>query len=163
MTNESINQEFDILSFTADQLTVNTPVESKKTGNANIYKPKPADSKSDDGIYRAQIKIIYNPFDLRRSILEQQSYALQDAQGFFSVVSSLTDADTSCPVFKAWKTCHYSKDVNLQKQELGTDKGGKGLFNKRFARYATIQVIEDLNNPELNGRYMFWKVPKAVY
>ena len=163
MTNENINQEFDILSFTADQLTVNTPVESKKTGNANIYKPKPADSKSDDGIYRAQIKIIYNPFDLRRSILEQQSYALQDAQGFFSVVSSLTDADTSCPVFKAWKTCHYSKDVNLQKQELGADKGGRGLFNKRFARYATIQVIEDLNNPELNGRYMFWKVPKAVY
>ena len=163
MTNENINQEFDILSFTADQLTVNAPVEAKKSGNANIYKPRPIDSKSDDGIYRAQIKLIYNPFDLRRSIIEQQSYAMQDAQGFFSVVSSLTDADTSCPIFKAWKTCHYSKDANLQKQEIAADKGGKGLFNKRFARYVTIQVIEDLNNPELNGRYMFWKVPKAVY
>lgn len=158
-----MDKEFDILSFTADQLAVNNPVETKKSGNSNIYKPRPVDSKSDDGIYRAQIKIIYNPYDLRRSIIEQQAYALQDGQGYFTVVSSLTNNDTSCPIFKAWKTCHYSKDLNLQKQELAIDKGGKGLFNKRFARYATIQVIDDQNNPDLNGKYMFWKVPKAVY
>lgn len=159
-----MTEEFDILSFTADQLAVNNPVETKtQGGNPNIYRARPADSKSEDGIYRAQIKVIYNPYDLRRSVLEQQSYAMQDANGFFSVVSSLTDNDTSCPVFKAWKTCHYSKDANLQNQAKSKEDGGKALFDKRYARYVTIQVLDDPNQPELNGKYMFWKMPKSVW
>ena len=154
----------DILAFDPSQLTVNNPVEApRQGGNKNVYRPRPADSKSEDGIYRAQIKVIYNPFDLRRSVLEQQSYALQDANGWFTVVSSLTNNDTNCPVFKAWKTCHYSKDVTLQNQAKSKDDGGKALFDKRYARYATIQVLDDPNNPELNGKYMFWKLPKAVW
>lgn len=154
----------DILAFDPSQLAVNTPVEARRSaGNMNVYRPRPADSKSEDGIYRAQIKVIYNPFDLRRSVLEQQSYALQDANGWFTVVSSLTNNDTNCPVFKAWKTCHYSKDEALQNQAKTKENGGKALFDKRYARYATIQVLDDPNNPELNGKYMFWKLPKAVW
>lgn len=154
----------DILAFDPSQLTVNNPVEApKQGGNPNVYRTRPADAKSEDGIYRSQIKVIYNPYDLRRSILEQQSYALQDANGWFTVVSSLTDNDTSCPVFKAWKTCHYSKDEVLQKQAKSKDDGGNALFDKRYARYVTIQVLDDPNNPDLNGKYMFWKMPKAVW
>lgn len=159
-----MTEEFDILAFDASQLSVNNPVETPKSGgNANIYRPRPVESKSEDGIYRAQIKVIYNPFDLRRSVLEQQSYAMQDATGWFSVVSSLTNNDTNCPVFKAWKACHYSKDVVLQNQAKPQKDGGKGLFDKRYARFVTIQVLEDNNHPELNGKYMFWKMPKAVW
>ena len=159
-----MTEEFDILAFDASQLSVNNPVEApKSSGNANIYRPRPADSKSEDGIYRAQIKVIYNPFDLRRSVLEQQSYAMQDEHGWFTVVSSLTVNDTNCPVFKAWKTCHYSKDPVLQNQAKKVEEGGNGLFDKRYARYVTIQVLEDNNRPELNGKYMFWKMPKAVW
>lgn len=154
----------DILAFDPSQLTVNNPVETpKQGGNPNVYRTRPADAKSEDGIYRSQIKVIYNPYDLRRSVLEQQSYALQDANGWFTVVSSLTDNDTSCPVFKAWKTCHYSKDEVLQKQAKSKDDGGNALFDKRYARYVTIQVLDDPNNPDLNGKYMFWKMPKAVW
>lgn len=159
-----MTEEFDILAFDASQLSVNNPVEAPKSGgNANIYRPRPAESKSEDGIYRAQIKVIYNPFDLRRSVLEQQSYAMQDAQGWFSVVSSLTNNDTNCPIFKAWKTCHYSKDPVLQNQAKKKEEGGNQIFDKRYARYVTIQVLEDNNHPELNGKYMFWKMPKAVW
>lgn len=158
-----LNEDVDVLAFDPSQLSVNNPTEHKPQGNQNIYKPRPADSKSEDGIYRSQIKVIYNPFDLRNSVLEQQSYALQDANGFFTVVSSLTNNDTSCPIFKAWKTCHYSKDENLQKQQLPVKDGGRELFNKRFARYVLIQVLDDPNNPDLNGKYMFWKMPKSVW
>lgn len=158
-----MTQEFDILSFDASQLSINNQPVAKSAGNPNLYRPRPADAKSEDGIYRATIKVIWNPYDLRRSVLEQQSYALQDAAGYFNVVSSLTDNDTNCPVFKAWKTCHYSKDVNLQRQELPKDKGGRALFDKRYARFVTIQVLDDPNNPDLNGKYMFWKMPKAVW
>ena len=154
----------DILAFDPSQLAVNNPVEApRQGGNKNVYRPRPVDSKSEDGVYRAQIKVIYNPFDLRRSVLEQQSYALQDANGWFTVVSSLTNNDTNCPVFKAWKTCHYSKDEALQNQAKTKENGGKALFDKRYARYATIQVLDDPNNPELNGKYMFWKLPKSIW
>lgn len=158
-----MTQEFDILGFDASQLSINNQPAAKSGGNLNLYRPRPADAKSEDGIYRSTIKVIWSPFDLRRSVLEQQSYAMQDANGWFSVVSSLTDNDTNCPIFKAWKTCHYSKDANLQRQELPADKGGRGLFDKRFNRYVTIQVLDDQNNPDLNGKYMLWKMPKAVW
>ena len=158
-----MTQEFDILSFDASQLTINNQPVAKSAGNPNLYRPRPADAKSEDGVYRSTIKVIWNPFDLRRSVLEQQSYSLQDSKGYFSVVSSLTDNDTNCPIFKAWKACHYSKDANLQRQELPKDKGGRGLFDKRFNRYVTIQVLDDPNNPDLNGKYMLWKMPKAIW
>ena len=51
----------------------------------------------------------------------------------------------------------------MQKQALTKDKGGRGLFDKRYARYALIQVIEDNNQPELVGKYLFWKLPKAIW
>lgn len=163
MANVEENEVMDILGFSADDLDINKPQEAQSFGNPNIYKPKPANSKSEDGIYRAQIKIVYNPFNLKRSVIEQQSYGLQDANGFFSVVSSLTNNDKNCPVFKAWKQCHFSQDPAMQAQALTKDKGGRGLFDKRYARYVLIQVIDDPNAPELNGKYMVWKAPKAIW
>ena len=157
--------ENEILGFNPQDLTVfNQEESSSRNFNSNIYHTRPIDAKSDDGIYRATIKIIYNPFDLRQSILEQQSYGLQDSVGWFSVISSLTINDTSCPIFKAWKKCHYAeKGSSLWRQAASVDEGGKALFDKRFARYVTIQVIEDKNQPELNGKYMLWKLPKSIW
>lgn len=164
MSTENLNTvENDILGFDPTMLNCYQEQPQASTGNPHIYHPKPALSKSEDGVYRAQIKVIYNPFDLKNSILEQQSYALQDANGFFSVVSSLTNNDKNCPIFKAWKQCHFSKDANMQNQALSKASGGRGLFDKRYARYALIQVIEDNNQPDLVGSYLFWKLPKAIW
>lgn len=154
----------DILGFDPAQLTVNQPQEQKSAGDPLIYKPRPADSKSEDGIYRATIKVIYNPFNLRNSVVEQQSYAMQDANGWFTMVSSLTINDTNCPVFKAWKKCRYAEQGSaLWKQQAKQEEGGNQLFDKRFARYVTIQVLEDENQPELVGKYLFWKLPKSIW
>jgi len=157
--------ENEILGFDPTQLSVyNQEENTPKQFNSNLYKTKPAESKSDDGIYRATIKVIYNPFNLRQSVLEQQSYGLQDADGWFTVVSSLTVNDTSCPIFKAWKKCHFAeKGSDLWKQAASVEDGGKALFDKRFGRYVTIQVLEDKNHPELEGKYMLWKMPKSVW
>ena len=158
--------ENDILGFDPTQLTLfNEPEANKSAGDPLIYKPAPEKSKSEDGIYRSTIKIIYNPFDLRTSVLEQQSYAMQDKDGYFSIVSSLTVNDTkSCPVFNAWKKCRYAEEGSvLWKQQAKKEDGGKQLFDKRFARYVTIQVLEDENQPELVGKYLFWKLPKSIW
>lgn len=154
----------DILGFDPSQLNVFNQEDSKVNNlSSNIYKPKPALSKSEDQVYRSTIKVIYSPQNLRASVLERQSYALKDANGWFEVVSSLTNGDTNCPIFKAWKTCHYSKDKKLQSQAKSEAEGGRALFDKRFARYVTIQVLEDNNQPELVGRYMLWKMPKFIW
>lgn len=157
--------ENEILGFDPTQLEVFNQEETPKQNfNSNIYKPKPSETKSEDGHYYATIKVIYNPFDLKRSILEQQSYGLQDSEGWFTVVSSLTVNDTSCPIFKAWKKCHFAEaGSDLWKQAASKDDGGNQLFDKRFARYVTIQVISDKNKPELEGKYMFWKMPKSIW
>ena len=159
--------ENDILGFDPTQLDVfNQNDAPKSAGNPLIYRTRPADSVSEDHVYRATIKVVYNPFNLRQSVLEQQSYGLQDNDGWFSVVSSLTNNDTSCPIFKAWKKCHFAEkgsDLWLQAATKDNDPNGKGLFDKRFARYVTVQIIEDKNQPELEGKYMFWKMPKSVW
>ena len=174
----------DILNFNPSQLSNFNKEENLPKYDSLVYKPRPSDSKSDDGVYRSVIKVIYNPFDLRNSVLEQQSYAMYDKNGFFSVVSSLTDNDTSCPIFKAWKRCRYARKNDgtfdnelaetLWLQQAKTtesvlspfthsQRNGKQLFEKRYARYVTIQVIEDKNNPELENKYMFWKMPKFIW
>lgn len=156
--------ENEILGFDPSQLSVFNTDEPKSTGNSLIYHTRPAESKSEDGVYRCTIKVIYNPFNLKQSILEQQSYSMQDANGYFSVVSSLTDNDTSCPVFSAWKKCRYAEEgSDLWLQQAKKEDGGKALFDKRFARYCLIQVISDENQPDLEGKYMFWKLPKSVW
>lgn len=161
-----IMNENEILGFDPMSLSVFNQEETKSSQsfNSNIYRPRPDESKSEDGHYYSTIKIIYNPYDLKHSILEQQSYGLKDHDGWFTVVSSLTINDTNCPIFKAWKKCHYAEEgSDLWKQAATVEKGGKGLFDKRFARYVTIQVIKDKNHPELEGKYMFWKLPKSIY
>lgn len=157
--------ENEILGFDPTSLSIfNEPEVQKSTGNPLIYKTQPANSKSEDGVYRATIKVIYSPQNLKASILEQQSYAMQDANGWFTVVSSLTNNDTKCPIFNAWKKCRYSEDGSVLKMQCESkDKGGKGLFDKRFARYVTVQILEDKNQPELEGKYMFWKLPKSIW
>lgn len=157
--------ENDILGFDPSQLSVfDTSEQSKPQGNPLIYRTRPADSISEDGVYRATIKIIYNPFDVKHSILEQQSYTIHDSKGWLTVVSSLTVDDKSCPIFTTWKKCHFAeKGSMLWKQAAQEKEGGRALFDKRFARYVTVQIIEDKNQPELEGQYMFWKLPTSIW
>lgn len=156
--------EAEILGFDPTSLSIFNEPEEKSSSNPLIYRTRPADSKSEDGIYRSTIKVVYNPHNFKNSIIEQQSYAMNDENGFFSVVSSLTVNDTDCPIFKAWKKCRYSEaGSTLNKQCLAKKDGGKELFDKRYARYAVVQILEDKNQPDLVGKYLFWKLPKSIW
>jgi hypothetical protein len=161
-----MNTEQEILGFDPSQLTVFNPENKPSSGNSLIYHTRPADSKSEDKYYRCTLKVIYNPFDIKNSIFEQQAYSMQDKDGFFQVVSSLTVNDTNCPIFKAWKKCHFAKkeeNFDLWKQAAAKKDGGKQMFDKRFGRYVIVQVIEDKNQPQMENKYMIWKLPKTVY
>lgn len=151
-----------ILNFNASDFMVAHSAE-KSSSSDNFYKCNPKLSTSEDGHYRSVIKVIYNPHNLLQSLVERQVYSMNDENGWFSVVSSLSNNDTNCPIFKAWKSLRYSKDPVKESWAAPEAKGGKGWFNKRTERWVTIQVIEDENQPELVGRYLFWKLPAAIW
>ena len=160
--------ETEVLGFNPQDLFNNANGEDNQSNqlptNSIIYKTRPQDSVSEDGHYRAKIKIIYNPENPKASFLEQQSYGMKDKNGFFSVVSSLTINDKSCPIFTSWKKCHFSEaGSTLYNQALPVEKGGKGLYDKRFARYVIVQIIKDNNQPDLVGSYKIWKLPTSIY
>lgn len=159
--------ETDVLGFNPQDLFNNNGdnnSSSQDPKNSILYHTRPKDSVSEDGHYRAKIKIIYNPEAPKASFLEQQSYGLQDTDGFFNVISSLTIDDKSCPVFTSWKKCRYSeKGSELYNQALTKDQGGKGLYDKRFARYVLVQIIKDKNQPDLVGSFKIWKLPTSIY
>ena len=158
--------EQEVLGFNPQDLFHNNSEENQNTnqGNSLIYKTRPQDSVSEDGHYRCKIKIIYNPENPKKSFLEQQSYGIQDTKGFFTVVSSLTIDDKSCPIFTSWKKCHYSDPgTTLYNQALSADKGGKQLYDKRFARYVIVQILKDKNQPDLEGSFKIWKLPTSIY
>lgn len=145
----------ELMSFNPHDLSAfNTPIQNSY--DQNIYKTNPKDSKSDSGHYLSKIKIIYNPFDIKQSIIPQTTYALNDADGFFMVRSSLANGDKNCPLFKAWKKLWFSHDE--EKKEWA-----RKMFSKNESQWALIQVLEDDNKPELKGKIMVMKLPKAIY
>lgn len=151
-----------ILNFNASDFMAERSVV-KSSASDNFYKCNPKLSKAEDGHYRAVIKVIYNPHNLMQSLVERQVYSMTDENGWFSVVSSLSNNDTNCPIFKAWKSLRYSKDPVKESWAAPEAKGGKGWFSKKTERWVTIQVIDDENQPELVGRYLYWKLPAAIW
>ena len=161
--NFNSNTAESILDMNPNDLSIfNEPESTSGGGNPNIYKPMPKDSKSEDGIYRSKIKIIINPFNTKESIITKQSYGLVDEDGFFQVDSLLTLNSKECPIFKAWKKLRYSKnpaEVALIEKKDGVTP----LFDKRFARWCLVQILEDDNQPELVGQFKFFKLPKCIW
>ena len=81
---------FDPSNLDAFQETVS----NSSNYDANIYKTNPVKlSKSEDGHYRARVRVIYNPFDVKKSIVPQATYFLKDADGSLLVRSKLGDGD----------------------------------------------------------------------
>lgn len=129
----------------------------------NVYKCNPKLSKSEDGHYRSVIKVVYNPHDLAHSIVDRQVYSLNDENGWFEAVSALSDGSFDCPIFKAWLPLHKSKNPEEVRWSNPEYKGGTGWFQKRNERWVTIQVIEDKNQPDLEGKFMLFKLPTFIY
>lgn len=152
----------NFFGFDPRTLSQEETAQSANSMDELIYKCNPKDSISEDGHYRAIIKVMYNPFDFKSSIIERQSYSMNDENGWFSAISSLTNGDKNCPIFKAWKALRYSKDPVKENWAAPTSKGGMGWFDKRSERFVTIQVIADKNKPELENKYMLWKLPKFI-
>lgn len=166
------DQDFlnDLMEFNPSDLSAFQEPEAKSKGNPNIYKTNPnqvSKDISEDGHYHSKIRIIYNPFDRKNSIINSASYSFTDADGWFMVSSKLGLGDKSCKMFKAWKSLHFSTDdsivIEYKGQKMTRKQWGDTMFDKGEARFCLVQVIEDANQPELVGKFLAMRLPKAIF
>ena len=150
----------EIMNFNPQDLSVFQSNDDKPQYDQNIYKTNPVakDIKvaSEDGHYRSTVRVIYNPFDVKRSIVDQTTYYLTDSQGSLLVRSALADGDKNCPIFKAWKKLWFSGDE--AKKDFA-----KQMFDRSESRWVLVQIMEDANRPNLVGKFMVWKLPTVVF
>ena len=145
----------DVMGFNPTDLSIFNATEATSTNNT-IYRTNPKDSKAEDGHYRSRLRIIYNPTDIKQSIVKQATYAMNDQDGFFMVKSALANGDRNCPIFKAWKKLWFSGDETKK-------AWARQMFDKSESQWVLVQVIEDENRPEMVGQIKVMKLPKAIY
>lgn len=159
------DQEFldEIMGFDPSNLNA----FQEPTGSANedpqIYNTNPVKlSKTEDGHYHASVRVLYNPFNIKESVIKQVIYRMQDEAGFFSANSSLAVGDKNCQLFKAWKKLHFAKKQDGSEDTVRKAWGDE-KYVKRESRWVLVQILEDENQPELVGQIKAWKLPKAVW
>lgn len=140
---------------------------TEKYVNQNIYKTNPANSTSEDGHYHSKVRVLLNPFNIKRNIIHQARYSMKDEKGFFQVISSLSDGDKNCPIFKAWKQLWFSKmqdptDPTNSLPDEAKKAWARQKFDKSETDWALVQIIEDDNQPDLVGSIKVMKLPKAI-
>jgi hypothetical protein len=145
----------DVMGFNPTDLNVFNVTEATDF-NQNVYKTNPKDSKAEDGHYRSKLRVIYNPNDIKQSIVKQATYAMNDQDGFFMVKSALANGDRNCPIFKAWKKLWFSGDETKK-------AWARQMFDKSESQWCLVQILEDDNRPEMVGQIKVMKLPKAIY
>lgn len=128
----------------------------KNNGNPSLYRTNPSLSKSEDGHYRSRVKVIYNPHNVKQSVVNQATYAMNDTEGFFMVKSMLGNGDRNCPIFKGWKKLWFSGD-DVKKE------WARKMFDKSETQWVLVQIMEDDNQPDLVGQIRCMKLPKAIF
>jgi len=149
----------EVMGFNPEDVSAFNEPESRSY-DANVYKTNPKDSKSEDGNYRSRIRVIYNPNNPKDSIIHQATYFLKSADGGLLVKSRLGNGPAdpefkNCPLFKAWKKLWFS-GVEFEKERA------RALFDKNEGDYVLVQILEDENKPDLVGKFMAMKLPKAI-
>ena len=128
----------------------------KQSQNAHVYRTNPKLSKSEDGHYRSKLRVIYNPYNVKNSIVPQATYAMTDTDGFFMVKSMLGNGDRNCPIFKSWKKLWFSGDESKK-------NWARKMYEKNESQWVLVQILEDDNQPELVGQVKVMKLPKSIY
>jgi hypothetical protein len=153
----------DIMGFNPGNLEAfQTPAETFNY-DANIYKTNPVKlSKTEDGHYHSRVRIIYNPFNVEKSIVDQRTYFIQDAEGSLLVRSKGASPDPKvyreCPFHKAWSKLWYDEVDQARKREWSRE-----MLDNSNSRWVLVQVLEDDNQPELVGKILAWKLPTTIY
>lgn len=141
----------DIFNLDAEAF-VTKPVQQGEK-DLEFYKPYPEDGK--DGVYKSLIRFVPNPVDPSKSKIHKYYVYLNDpvSGNGFSVDCPSTVGKKSIlkDLFWKLKNSHSAADQELSKK-----------FSRKEDFYSLIQVVQDKNKPELEGKIMIFKFGKKL-
>ena len=141
----------DIFNLDAEAL-VNPP---KKEGSKDLefYKPYPEDGK--DGVYKSLVRFLPNVADATKSKIHKYYVYLQDP-------ASGNGFSVDCPSTMGKKS--ILKDIfwKLQNSNSAADKELSKKFSRKEDYYSLIQIVQDKNRPELEGKIMIFKFGRKL-
>ncbi len=141
----------DIFNLDAEAFV--TKPANAKGGGDEFYKPYPEDGK--DGVYKALIRFLPNPVDPAKSKIHKYYVYLNDpvSGNSFSVDCPSTVGKKSVLKDLYWKlkNSHSAADQELSKK-----------FSRKEDYYSLVQIVQDKNKPELEGKIMIFKFGKKI-
>jgi len=122
-----------------------TTEPAKRKIDENLYSINLADAK--DGIYRSKVRFLPNFRNVKKSRISKYTYWLTDASGENGIsVDDPTSIGEKSPISDMyWK---LKNSVNPVEKNL-SEKLKRG---RKF--YSLVQIIEDVQHPELEGKIM---------
>ena len=129
--------------------------KAKKEGSTDLefYKPYPESGK--DGVYKSLVRFVPNHVDPTKSKIHKYYVYLNDpvSGDSFSVDCPSTVGKKSVlkDIFWKLKNSHSAADQELAKS-----------FSRKEDYYALVQIVQDKNNPELEGKVMIFKFGKKL-
>lgn len=152
----SINYD-ELFSFTAQDALSTTESSKNNKGIAGIYKPTYKDEKCKDGNYRSLIRFM--PFiyeDKVRTTIERWECYLKDVNDDNAIfVVSPKTIGKKCPIRElGWK---------LYSSESAIDKANSKKINVYQQWYALIEIVKDVQHPELDGTFMIYQFGKKIH
>jgi hypothetical protein len=142
----------DIFNLDAEAFVTKT---AQQGGGKDLefYKPYPEDGK--DGVYKSLIRFVPNPVDPAKSKVHKYYVYLNDpvSGDGFSVDCPSTVGKKSIlkDLFWKLKNSHSAADQELAKK-----------FSRKEDFYSLIQIVQDKNKPELEGKIMIFKFGKKL-
>lgn len=143
----------DIFNLDADSLVTKNPKGGGEGKDMDFYKPYPEDGK--DGVYKSLIRFLPNPTDPKKSKIHKYYVYLNDpvtGDGFSADCPSTVGKKSILKdLFWKLKNSHSAADQELAKK-----------FSRKEDFYSLVQIVQDKNKPELEGKIMIFKFGKKL-
>jgi hypothetical protein len=144
-------ENLDIFNLSADSLV--TKVNAKSEKDSEFYKPYPENGK--DGVYKSLIRFVPNSVDPSKSKIHKYYVYLNDP------VSGESFA-VDCPSTVGKKSIVKDLFWKLKNSHSAADQELAKSFSRKEDFYALIQIVQDKNSPELEGKIMMFKFGKKL-
>jgi hypothetical protein len=141
----------DIFNLDAENLITKSKKEDSK--DSDFYKPYPENGK--DGVYKSLVRFVPNYVDPVKSKIHKYYVYLTDpssGEGFSAdCPSTVGKKSVLKDIFWKLKNSHSAADQELAKS-----------FSRKEDYYALVQIVQDKNNPEVEGKIMIFKFGKKL-
>ena len=127
--------------------------EIKKDEDEFIYKPYPELGK--DGVYKSLVRFLPNITNPKKSKIHQYYVWLKDPVDG-------TNHKAICPSTVGKKSVLKDLYWKLKNSASAKDQEISKAFSRKEDFYSLIQIVQDKNNPDLEGKIMIFKFGKKI-